>query len=191
MPRMQRLAVFILTIDPGARREPADLCIRWLGQGQVWAAFGVLSQDYERDWLEQRLAAGGRVAVAELDGRIVGWNVYQLGESEQLDWLKVVLPADAVMALGGFVLPELRGRRILAAIKRFAGRSFYDHGIRRMISLAEPSNAASMNAHRNVGAAQLMMIARGQFAGVEVIRVGPKWTIRRRRRDRRFIVHIK
>ena len=127
----------MLTIDPGAWQEPADLRVRWLGQEQVWAAFGALSQDYERDWLEQRLAAGSRVAVAELDGRIVGWNVYQLGESEQLDWLTVVLPADAVMALGGFVLPEFRGRRILAAIKRFAGRTFYGQGVRRMISLAE------------------------------------------------------
>ncbi len=180
----------MLTIDPGAAREPADLCIRWLDQEQVWAAFGVLSQDYERDWLEQRLAAGGRVAVAELDGRIVGWNVYQLGESEQLDWLKVVLPADAVMALGGFVLPEFRGRRVLAAIKRFAGQSYYSQGVRRMVSLVEPSNAASMNAHRNVGAAPLMTIARGQFAGVEIIRVGPRWTIRRSRRDRRFVARI-
>jgi RimJ/RimL family protein N-acetyltransferase len=187
---MQKLAVFSWTVDPTVKPESVGLRMRWLDEDEVWASFDVLAQDYERDWLERRLAAGGRLAVAELDGRIVGWNIYQLGESDQLDWLKVVLPADAVMALGGFVVPAFRGRRILAAIKRFAGRWYCSHGVRRMISIVEPANVPSMNAHRNVGAAEVMTIARGAFAGVEVIRVRRKWAIGRDRRDRRFILRI-
>jgi L-amino acid N-acyltransferase YncA len=176
---VESLTVFSLALDPLGAPAPQELRLRWLSTDEVWAAFDVLALDYEEKWLARRLAAGGRLAVAEADGRIVGWNIYQLGEVEQSDWFTVVLPADAMIATGGFVIPEFRGRRVLAAIKRFAGQSFHARGIRRMISISETANRASMNAHRNVGAVQIMSLSRRRLAGVDLIRVGRRWMVRR------------
>ena len=188
--RTQRLRVFCLATNQDIPDSAARCRIRWLDTNQVWKAFGVLSQKLDRQWLMRRLAAGARLAVAEVDSQIVGWNFYQLKEIEQFDWITVILPPRAAMAVGGFVVPEHRGNRILASIKRFAGRSLWSEGIDRMVSIVETGNSASLNAHRNVGAVSIMSIGRIALPGFEIIQIGTKWALRRSGNNERFSVII-
>jgi GNAT superfamily N-acetyltransferase len=167
--RLEKFAVFNLNIDPKRRTSFPGLNCRWLSEEQIWRAYPVLQQDYEQNWLERRLAADGRLAIAEFDGQIVGWIIFQPGKIEQLDWLEISIPDDAIMSVGEFVVPQFRGKRILSFLKLFAGRYYHKRGITRIISFVKTRNKPSMNAQKNIGAKQFYSIYHALFAGVEFV----------------------
>ncbi len=125
---------------------------------------------------------GARVAVAEEAGRIIGMNFYVTsGRIQAYSWLVVDLAAGRdVFAMGGLVAPDKRGRHLLADIKGFAARGLVERGYRRMISLVEAGNEASMKAHARVGAVPLATLTRVRVGRLEL--VWKDWSLQHFRR---------
>ena len=113
-------------------------------------------------WLDSEISHGSMLVVAEEEGRIVGYSCYPTRESmPQYSWLVVRLrPGLDVFSVGGFVIPERRGRRIRGDMKRFAARHFFEQGYQRMISVVEATNTPSIRSNASVGALPLITLTR-------------------------------
>jgi hypothetical protein len=165
---MARLIVFAADLNDVIARTGSRPGIRWamLADSSALIAGGIGGT-----WLNSFLERGGRLAVAEEDGRIVGYNFYVTYSAvQQHSWLIVDLQAGHdYMSLGGFVVPEKRGQRLLGDIKGFAARHFAAEGYRRNISVTRSDNGSTLRAHAAIGAKPVMSVRRARIGKLSII----------------------
>lgn len=170
---MARIVVLAAELTAIVARTRAAAGIRWGGPAdrEALVAAGAGTAMVEAA-LGQKAVA--RVAVAEEAGRIAGWNFYVCAGSVRVySWLEIELAAGRdVFAMGSYVLPEHRGRHLLADIKGFAARSLVEGGLDRMFSVVETGNAASLRAHARVGAVPLATLTRVRIGGLDLVWTG-------------------
>jgi len=164
---MARVIVFAADLSDMIAGTGARAGIRWGGPGDRPA---LTAAGIGATWLD-RIDKGLRFVVAEEDGRIIGHNIYlTFDEVQQYDWLRISLRAEHdVYSSSAFVLPERRGQRLIADMKRFAARDFVAQGYRRMISVVRAGNEASMKAHARVGAVPLLTLTRVRMGSLILV----------------------
>jgi len=158
---MARIILFAADLSETIARTELRPEIRW---GKPEDHCGLIAAGASPEWAEWITGAdsSARFAVAEEDGRIIGQNIYVTGETVQpYRWLVINLRNGRdVVAMGGFVAPERRGRHLLPDIKGFAARDFAQRGYCRMISWVDSRNAPSIRSHTRVGAVPLATLTR-------------------------------
>ncbi|WP_187969596.1 GNAT family N-acetyltransferase [Aquibium microcysteis] len=168
---MARIVVFSAELTVIAATTRATGGIRWGGPADrdALVAAGAGPAMVDSAFRESAIA---RVAVAEEDGRVIGQNVYlAAGALRVYPWLTVELAQGReVLAMGGLVVPEHRGRHLLADIKGFAARAFLDQGYVRMVSVVETRNTASLRAHARIGAVALATLTRIRLGRLDLVR---------------------
>jgi len=168
---MARVLVFAAELPEIIARTGARSGIRWGGPADRHA---LIAAGTNETWLDRALDNGARFLVVEEEGRIIGQNIYLthalLDNTRQYPWLALeVQPQHDIYSLGGYVVPEWRGRRLIAHMKGFAARYFVQQGFRRMISLVDADNDASVRAHRHVGAVPLASLTRVRICGLTLV----------------------
>jgi RimJ/RimL family protein N-acetyltransferase len=158
---MTRLVVFAADLRDIIARTGSRSEIRWGGPADRGALITAGASAALVDWTIEN-GSSARFAVAEENGRIIGQNIYVTGDSiRPYMWLVVRLrTGQDVFGMGALVVPERRGQRLLPDIKGFAARDFVERGYRRMISLVDARNEASIRAHARVGAVPLATLTR-------------------------------
>ena len=164
---LRQYVVFSADLAETAEATAPDSRIRWATEGDRDALirFGL-----DARLIHNAFKGSGRIAVLEVDGRIVAGNCYWTHAISD-GVLTFGCPVDAVMASDAFVDPAFRGLRYLAAIKAFAAREFLTSGYRRMMSFSRWRNIASKHAHSHARARPLfrIVILRGPF-GIRLIK---------------------
>ena len=146
---MRRVTFFESTFETLIAGAQVDDRVRWYAPGDREI---LLARSLELTTLDWFLNNGGRIAVMELDGQVVGWNMYSFVDEPHYGWLLLRLPSDAVYASTSYVMPSHRGHQTVARLKAFTARSFMSEGYKRLLSTVDDSNIASMKAHAFVGA---------------------------------------
>lgn len=184
---VRQFVVFSADLADIAAAKPPDPRVRW-------------AREADRDRLiDAGLGAhlvaacpngGPRIAILEEKGRLVAWNCYWTNPINA-GGLIYKPPADAVMATDGFVVPEFRGRRRLAAVKAFAARAFLEAGYRRMVSWSRWRNVASTRAHAHVGAHPMLRIVmiRGPYR-LRAVWAGKRFSFGRLVKENRKVVNL-
>ena len=133
--------------------------IRWGGPADRHALIAAGTTEVWLDWATNH---GAQFVVAEDDGQLIGHVIYlTLEEVQQYEWLVVKVRAQQdVFSIGEFVIPERRGRNLIAAMKGFASRHFCELGYRRNVSVVDASNDASIKAHIKVGGIPIEAVRR-------------------------------
>jgi RimJ/RimL family protein N-acetyltransferase len=164
---MARVIVYAADVDETIARTGSRPGIRW---GEPADHQAMLAMGVRETWLMGYLNKGARLAVAEEDGRIVGYNIYvTYSPVRQHDWLTVNLRiGHDYLSFGGFVVPERRGRRLLGDLKGFAARHFAAEGYRRNISVVHSDNRSSLRAHAAIGATPVMSVRRARIGKLSI-----------------------
>lgn len=155
---MTRLVFLGVDLAGLARRQRADgaIIIRWADRDDAPALRAAAAGE-----AAEGLSTGAplRTAIAIAEGRIVGRNSYCVGTVDA-GWFELRIQPTDVVAFDGHVVPEFRGRRLLADIKTFAAGEFRREGYRRMVSWSRGRNTASLRAHAAIGAQRLCRLKR-------------------------------
>jgi hypothetical protein len=166
---MARVIVFAADLDETiARTRPRRAGLRW---GMVGDAETLLAIGLRETQLRGCFDRGNRLVVAEQDGRIVGYNIYLTASPlRQHTWLLINLQTGRdYLSMGGFVVPEKRGQRLLGDMKGFAARYFLAEGYRRNISVVHSDNRASLRSHSAVGAIPLTTLRHARIGKLRLV----------------------
>lgn len=138
---------------------------RWAGAGIVhpqvrWAGPDELDRinplGASHAELATRFESGERLAIYEIDGKIVGQNWYSTGVHDHDGWLHFELRPTDVWGYEMWTDKTYRGRGIANRIADFANRHFADGGYDRMIGVIDVLNRNSLrtlekHGNRNIG----------------------------------------
>jgi L-amino acid N-acyltransferase YncA len=164
---MARLIIFAADLGVMSAREISTAGIRW---GTLDDMGGLVATGVDALWL-RLIDDRAPFAVMEEDGRVIGFTIFMPHEKVyQYRWLVLRLrPHQDVFSTGAFVIPERRGGGITADIKSFAARHYAGQGYRRMVSVVNARNTASIRAHRRVGAAPLGTLRRARIGDINMV----------------------
>jgi L-amino acid N-acyltransferase YncA len=164
---MARLIIFAADLGHMIDLDRSAASVRW---GVTADIDRLVTTGVDAHWLRV-LDEQTSFAVKEENGRIVGFTMFLTREKLfQYRWLVLRLrPRHDVFSTGAFVAPDRRGHGITADIKCFAARHYADQGYRRMVSVVEGKNTASIRAHTRIGAAQLGTLRRARIGDINLV----------------------
>jgi GNAT superfamily N-acetyltransferase len=172
------------------REQPAipdGLEIRWHRSSDLET---LCRAHLRRDYLNMRLAAGARIAVALLDGRPVCWGFYQTERCEQQNWLTLAMAPDLACIFAVYTDPEHRGKRIPSMLHSFAARHLADQGIRRFVWMISTDNTPSLRIAVNMDALDLLRVSVLRLGKLTFIKIGNGWPVGRWGRSGRYVLKI-
>jgi hypothetical protein len=155
--RITRLRVFTVDLEAVATSTPQAprLAVSWIQDGRGLEAIDeAAAQDGERRRLgtmAQHLADSGRIAAVLESGKPVAWQLLRPREQRSFGWLHLLAGTDAVFSFGVYTVRPWRGRRLFGALSRYSADFYLKEGSRRMVSLAECGNTASLRARQRRG----------------------------------------
>ena len=166
---MARVFIFAADLDDIIARTTVRPGIRWGNDDDRQAL--IAAGDVPERWIGGLLDKRGRLVVAEEDGRIVGHNIYMtFSPVMQNSWLLINLrPGHDYLSQGGYVVPDQRGRRLLADIKGYAARHLAAGSYRRNISLVDADNQSSIRAHAGIGARPVAHFRRARIGKLSLV----------------------
>lgn len=167
-----------------------DLHYRWASPEDIDAIAG---RDVKRDYLDRRLEAGARIALAEDDGVLVGWKFFQTGHCDQYDWIALRMPDDMACIFAAYTDPAYRGRRIQSKLVAFGAEAWPDENLRRFVWIIDRKNTASLkmsDAITDVVPPEIRSLEVHSLAGVKLVRYNGRWRAGRWNRDRRCEITI-
>lgn len=172
----------------GTPRKPEGLArVRWHTSDDL----AVIQQHHvSADYMAPRLAAGARIAIAEVGDIVAGWRFYQTGPITQSPCFRLHLPSDTIAAYAAYVLPTHRGQRIFALIHDHCAAVLADEGYRRIVSMTHIDNPASMKAHANGSERPIMRVDYRKMLGFNVIGVDGRYRLGRWSKKRQFDIHV-
>ncbi len=91
------------------------------------------------------------VAVFTREGRTIAYRTFTTGNYDQTNWLRFIIPPDAVRIGYVWVAPELRGREIAVGSRNALARYHAAHGVAWNISSIDALNRNSLRAHEKHG----------------------------------------
>ena len=177
-------AYSIMERNPSEGRPETDDTsdIRWMTEGEI----SLFTQTaYRPGLVRDRLRRGDRCVIMTVADELVGYSWYVFGRFDQSDWLRIIIPPDAVWTSDIWVAVAHRGRGNDARLKAFASKTFEDAGVTKILSIVDVFNRRSLRAHRKIGSRIHGRLYYFRFLGLTLAKAGAtarlgRWNARRR-----------
>jgi len=171
------------TIPPGEPSVPLWPTTRVAGLGDIDDLVSV--GQATREDIRARLEDGDRAYIAFDEGAPIGYLWFRSHHWREDD-TEFILDDDERWAYDSYVNPSHRGRRIGPAVTAHAMADLHREGIRRVVSVIDHLNSASLKAARRYGARPAGSFVTVALPGLTVVHEHPvgarrgSWTLHRR-----------